>query len=111
MRALETALEVGSRNPIRGTLPFCWASAKRNETSVKTMSSQTGFVCMVLCFPGVEQCKVASSPNYLVRSGQHVRRNRQANLLGGFQIDHQLESGRLLDGQFGRLGSFEDLVD
>ena len=33
-----------------------------------------------------------------VRSRQHIGWNRQADLLGGFQIDHQLELRRLLDG-------------
>ncbi len=32
----------------------------------------------------------------LVRSRQHIRRNRQADLLGRFQVDDQLELGRLL---------------
>src|SRR6266542_5148248 len=34
--------------------------------------------------------------NDLVRPRQHVRRDRQADLLGGFQIDYQLELCRLL---------------
>ena len=42
---------------------------------------------------------------------QHLRRNRQADLLGGFQIDDQLELRRLLDGQIGGLGAFQNLVD
>ena len=32
-----------------------------------------------------------------IRPRQHTRRNREADLFGGFQIDHQLELGRLLD--------------
>ncbi len=42
---------------------------------------------------------------------QHVGRNRQAELLSGFEIDHQLKLCGLLDGQFGRLGTLENLVD
>ena len=38
-------------------------------------------------------------PNDPVRPRQHIRRNRQADLLGSFQIDHQLELRRLLDGR------------
>jgi hypothetical protein len=30
--------------------------------------------------------------------------------LGGFEIDYLLEAGRLLDGQFGRGGTLDDLV-
>ena len=35
--------------------------------------------------------------NDLIRPYQHVRWNRQADLLGGFQIDDELELFRLLD--------------
>ena len=45
-----------------------------------------------------------------IRSGEHFRRNRQADLLGSLEIDHQLKLGRLLDRQIGRLGSLQDSV-
>src|SRR5512147_3017942 len=48
--------------------------------------------------------------NYSVRPRQHIRRNRQADLLRSFQVDDQLELLRLLDGQVGGLGAFENLV-
>ena len=51
------------------------------------------------------------SLDHLVRPRQHVRRNRQADLLGGFEIDDQLKLRRLLDGKIGRLGAFEDFVN
>ncbi len=50
-------------------------------------------------------------PNHLIRPHQNVRRNRQADLLGGFKIDHQLKLGRLLNRQIGGLGSLENLVN
>src|SRR5262249_53235630 len=45
-----------------------------------------------------------------VRSRQHIRRNRQIDLLGGFEIDDELELHRLLDGEIRRLGTFENFV-
>ena len=48
--------------------------------------------------------------NDFIRSRQHVRRNRQADLLRGFQIDDEFELRRLLHGKFGWLGAFENLV-
>ena len=42
--------------------------------------------------------------DYLIRSHQHVRRDREANLLGRFEID-QLKLGRVLDRQVSRLGT------
>ena len=50
------------------------------------------------------------SLDHLVRSHQHVRRNRQADLLGGFQIDDELKLRRLLDRKVGGLGALEDLI-
>ena len=40
-----------------------------------------------------------------------IRRNRHADLLGGFEIDDELKLRRLLDGQVGGLGAFQDPVD
>jgi hypothetical protein len=37
--------------------------------------------------------------------------NEGGTVLGSLHVDHQLEFGRLLDWQIGRLGVFEDLVD
>ena len=36
------------------------------------------------------------SLDHIVRSRQHIRRNRQAHLLGGLKVDHQLKFRRLL---------------
>ena len=46
-----------------------------------------------------------------IRSRQHLLRNRQTDLLSGFEIDDELELLRLLDGQVGRLGTFQNLVN
>jgi len=46
------------------------------------------------------------SLDHPVRSHQHVQRNRQADLLGGFEINHELELGRLFDHKF--TDSFHD---
>ena len=51
------------------------------------------------------------SLDHLVRPCEHLWRNRQADLLRGLQIDHELEFRRLLDGQVGRLGALENSVD
>jgi hypothetical protein len=45
-----------------------------------------------------------------IRSRQHVRRYRQADLLRGLEIDHQLKFRRLLHRQIGGLGTFQDLI-
>jgi hypothetical protein len=50
------------------------------------------------------------SPDHFIRARQHVRRNCQADLLCSFQIDDELELGRLLDGQISGLCAFQNLV-
>jgi hypothetical protein len=40
-----------------------------------------------------------------IGSDEHIRWNGQSDLFGRFEIDHQLELGRLLDRQIGRLGA------
>src|SRR5262245_62839784 len=38
------------------------------------------------------------SLDHLIRPRQHIRRNRQADLFGGLEIDDELELGRLFHG-------------
>jgi hypothetical protein len=49
--------------------------------------------------------------DHLVRPRQQRRRDREAEGLGGLEVDHQLELRGLLDGQVGGLGALGDLVD
>src|SRR5215472_14526005 len=50
------------------------------------------------------------SLDHLIRLRQHVRRDRQTDLLGGFEIDHKFKLRRLFDRQISRLGTFENPV-
>jgi hypothetical protein len=49
------------------------------------------------------------SLDHLICSHQHVWWNREADLLCGFQIDHQFELSRLLNSQVGGFCAFQDL--
>ena len=49
--------------------------------------------------------------DHLVGAGEQRGRHGEAERFGRFHIDHQLEFGRLLNGQIGGLGALEDLVD
>src|SRR5262249_19586870 len=53
---------------------------------------------------------IASLLDHFVRSEQHVRRNREADLFGCFEIDDELELLRLLDWEITGLGAFQNLV-
>ena len=65
---------------------------------------------------GSKENSIQSSPldflsfDHSIRPCQDIRRNRQADLFSGFEIDNELELLRLLDGEVGRLGAFENLV-
>src|SRR5207245_1727759 len=48
--------------------------------------------------------------DHLVGASDDGLRDRKAEGLGGLEVDHQLELGRLLDGQVGGLRAFQDLV-
>ena len=51
-----------------------------------------------------------SSLDHLIRPPQHIRRNSQADLLGCFEIDNELEFRRLLDRKSAGLAPFKNLV-
>ena len=53
---------------------------------------------------------IARSSNHSIRPRQHVRWYRQADLLRGLKIDHQLKLHRLLDWKISGLGAFKDFV-
>src|SRR4029453_18835001 len=48
--------------------------------------------------------------NDSIRPCQHVRRDRQRNLLGGYQVDDQFKLSRSLYRQVGRFRTLKDLI-
>src|SRR5258708_5728154 len=73
------------------------------------------FLLMNLLLCSCVLCSLLFAPcsllfDHFVRSRQHIRWNRQADLLGGFQIDHQLKLCRPLDRQVTWLCAFQNLV-
>src|SRR5215469_11729849 len=52
----------------------------------------------------------AVSFDNLVGAGEDRRRDRQAESPGGLEVHNQLELGRLLDRQVGRLGTAQDFI-
>jgi hypothetical protein len=54
---------------------------------------------------------VDSSFDHLVGAGEDRLWNGEAEGSGGFEVENQLEFGRLFNRQFRRLGSLQDFVD
>src|ERR1700747_1408682 len=74
------------------------------------VSQYTYFINYEIC------CSHASDPalslfDHLVGKVEHGQRDREAQRLGGFEVDDQLVLGRLLDREIGRTGALEDAVD
>src|SRR5262249_53900153 len=57
---------------------------------------------------GREQVQQKSLLNHLVGKREHRRGHLKAERLRGFEVDDQLELGRLQNRQIGRSGAFED---
>jgi len=58
--------------------------------------------------PLVRRYRVIRLFDDLLGAGEDRWRDRQAERLGGIEIDHQLEGRRLLDRQIGRLRALQD---
>src|SRR5205085_2663959 len=63
----------------------------------------------VITVPAKSARNFAVLLDHLVGAGEDCWRHGQAERLGGADIDHQLDFGRLLHWQFGRLGTLQDL--
>ena len=95
-----------SRKPMRQIFPVCCAWTEPQSAQSMAQRIRTA-ICFFMSF---EVSNVGSLLDDLVRSCQHVWRNRQADLFGGFEIDNEFKLRRLLNWKFAWLGSFENLV-
>src|SRR5262249_47427534 len=102
--------------PIRGIFVACcassgWQSAKSMAQRVRTLivSFMCFFSASSTCHSTLDTCLF--SLDHLIRTRQHVRWNREADLLRCLQVDHKLELRRLLDGKVRWLCAFQDFID
>src|SRR5215470_5216566 len=107
---------VDVRYPMRWSFFGCCATAgKQNAKSMTQRIRPVTFFFMSSPIPpSTRPSTLGTRPfllDHLVRAHHHVRRNRQANLLGGFQINDELELLRQLNWNVGRFGAFENLID
>src|SRR5215467_5999260 len=109
------------RYPIRGIFVGCCAATEPQST--KRMAQRTWtmifffmnfsayFSFLIFTLRPAQGMLLLFLFDHSIRSHQHIGRDRQADLLGRFEIDHQFEFRRLLDWQIGGLGAFQNLVD
>jgi len=71
---------------------FCGVEATSALTPKADMCSATRYVHLV------PKANIANLIDHLVGAGEQLRWHSEAKRLGGLQVDHQLELGRLLDG-------------
>src|SRR5262249_44576072 len=95
--------------------PVCCASADAQRARSMALSARTViflFMCFSLppspCHSTLDTCLF--SFDHFIRSCQHVRRNRQADLLGSFQIDDQLKLCWLFHWHFSWLCTSQDFI-
>ena len=58
----------------------------------------------------IHRNKLTSSFDHLIGSQQRRSCDIEAERLGGLEVEHKIELGRLLDRDVGGLGAFEDFV-
>src|SRR6266576_6739399 len=86
-RADSRAGSLFDRYPIRGTFFGCCAWAELQSTKIIALSART----VIFFFMSFAVSNVEPLPDDFVRPRQHIRRNFQADLLRGFQIDDELK--------------------
>src|SRR5262245_60038358 len=91
-RAESLAGSNDDRYPIRGTFFGCCALTVCTTAKIRMATKETSS----LLFTGSAPHPKKLSLDHLISPHQHIRRNREADLLGGFEIDDELELLRLL---------------
>src|SRR5262245_7633801 len=66
--------------------------------------------CLLCAKSGLMHCSMKSLFDHVVGALPQEQRHVEAERLGGFQIDHQLELVRSLDGELARFCALEDAV-
>src|SRR5262249_14342976 len=109
MRAGMVEAEPAVRNPMRGTCLNCCASLVYPEARIKVDTTKTRNLLFIRS--SLNPNSKTRLLNHFIRPSQHIRRDREVDLLGSFQIDHQFKLGWLLHRQISGLGTLKNLVN
>src|SRR5271165_6438902 len=89
---------------------LCGLKTRATETNA-TASAACALAVPRLATAACCNATVIASFNHFIGPQQERLGYRQAKRLGGRQVDHELEPGRLLDRKIGGLCAFENFVD
>src|SRR5437762_944411 len=94
-----------ANHPIFGCSTFSGAPSVVTAAPTASMSE-----IAAVCTPILSFIRAHPSFDELIRPDQQGLRDRQSKRLGGLEVDHELELGRLLHRKVGGLGAFKDPV-
>src|SRR6516225_2582083 len=112
--ASELSRAYGISTPIRRICPDCCARAASGHAAAEPPTSVMKSRRLMERPLRTDDCTLSHCPgvavlfDHLVGELLQVRRNFEADRLGGFEIDDQLELGRSLRRKVGRSFTFED---
>ena len=96
-----------------GERPLRWVESLRFDTLpsspiLQARANTVGLLASMCSFRRRQRDELAPSFDHLVGAGEEGFGNRKADRFRGFDVDHQLELGRLLNWQITRLLTFEN---
>ena len=90
------------------SLNVCEALVESLLVGLQTLPSPHSFG---FATPHISRFPIHTSSNYFISPRQHIRRNRQTDLLRGFQVDDQLKLRSVArQARSAGLGSLQDLL-
>src|SRR5713101_7586654 len=89
--------------------PLTWSAAQRRGPLHRNVGRLKRSIVAPRAHT-IAETRPSVSLDDLIRPQQQRLRDRQAERLGGLEVDHELPLRRLLDGEIGGLGALQDLV-
>jgi len=116
LRSIMKTISAPAISPFRGSIHTPRNSCVRFVFGIAAASRNTRLRVACWALPGPDSHRLIApadwhlpSLGHLIGAGEQCRCEIDADRFGSLQVDHQLELGRLLDGQVGRFRAPQDL--